>query len=134
MEDRTQAREAAFRALFQLEFIEDEQQAIDRALEDYDLKSRLVRRVDDVVKGTRQRLTEIDEIIQAHLKAGWKLSRLALADRNILRLAVYEMRFSEKALAPGIAINEAVNLAKRYGSSDDSGKFINGVLSAIAEN
>lgn len=132
MEDRSKAREAAFKALFQLEFNEGEDSAVERALEDYDLKARLRRRVEEAVKGTRQRLGEIDEVIQAHLKSGWKVSRLATTDRNILRLAVYEMQFAEKLLSPGIAINEALNLAKSYGSSDDSGKFINGVLSSIS--
>ena len=141
MEERSQAREAAFRALFQLEFNSGEENereyyeslAIETALEDFTkLKNRHIRQVEETVKGTRANIVEIDKIISEHLKEGWKIGRLAVADRNILRLAVYEMNFAEKKLAPGIAINEAVNLAKSYGGSDDSGKFINGILSSVS--
>ena len=59
------------------------------------------------------------------------MSRLASADRNILRLAVYELKFSEDEIPVGVAINEAVKLAKKYGT-DDSGRFVNGVLDSIA--
>ena len=137
----TLLREAAFRALFQLEFNNGEDNevyenlAIETATsgEDYEkMKSRHLRRVDTVVKGTRANLEKIDEIINNNLKEGWKISRLATTDRNILRLAVYEMNFAEKKITPAVAINEAVNLAKKYGGTDDSGKFINGVLSSVS--
>lgn len=140
MEERTLAREAAFRALFQLEFNNGEETeyfedlAIQTALEDFPkLKTRHIRQVNETVKGTRKYLEEIDKLISEHLKEGWKISRLAITDRNILRLGVYEMCFAEKILTPGIVINEAVNLTKSYGSSDDSWKFVNGVLNAISE-
>ena len=51
-------------------------------------------------------------------------------DRNITRLAVYEMKFSEEKLTPNIVINEAVELAKKFGT-DDSGRFVNGILGAM---
>jgi len=131
--ERTKAREAAFKALFQLEYQDGAEEAINYALEEYDLKNRLKRRVAQTVQGTKLNQGEIDELISAHLKTGWKLSRLAITDRVILRLSVYEMCFAENKLDPPIAINEALKLAKLYGSSDTSGKFINGVLSAIAK-
>jgi len=59
------------------------------------------------------------------------LLRLMAADRNILRLAVYEMKFAEDPLPKNIAINEAIELAKKYGT-DDSGRFVNGILEAIS--
>ena len=134
------AREAAFKALFQLDFNFEEERreefedlAIETMFED---NPRLTKKdlayIEGTVKGTRARLEEIDGIITAHLKEGWQLSRLMAADRNILRLAVYEMKFVEPALPKGVAINEAVELAKRYGT-DDSGRFVNGILESISK-
>ena len=134
------AREAAFKALFQLDFNFDETQreacennAIETMFEDNPrLTKKSLPYINDAVKGTRAHLAEIDEIIVAHLKQGWQLSRLMAADRNILRLAVYEMKFVESPLPKNIAINEAVELAKKYGT-DDSGRFVNGILEAISK-
>ena len=134
------AREAAFKALFQLDFNFEEDRreyfedlAIETMFED---NPRLTKKdlayIEGTVKGTRARLEEIDGIITAHLKEGWQLSRLMSADRNILRLAVYEMKFAEPPIPKGIVINEAVELAKKYGT-DDSGRFVNGILEAISK-
>ncbi|MCR5833216.1 MAG: transcription antitermination factor NusB [Selenomonadaceae bacterium] len=134
------AREAAFKALFQLDFnFEDterehyEELAIDTMFED---NPRLTKKdlsyIKDSVKGTRERLSEIDELITANLKDDWKLSRLMAVDRNILRLAVYEMKFAEPLIEKGVAINEAVEIAKKYGT-DDSARFVNGILVAISK-
>lgn len=140
MDERKFLREAAFRALFQLEFNsgeDDEREnyedlAISAATEEFDmLQKRHLRRLEKTVKGTRLNLEKIDAIIIAHLRDDWKFSRLASSDRNLLRLAVYEMKFAEKKLPPNIVINEIVELAKKYGT-DDSGRFVNGVLSAIS--
>lgn len=134
------SREAIFRALFQLDFnngTEDEREfyeqlAIETATEEIaNVKPRELRKMLAKVHGTRENLLEIDKIIDDNLES-WKFSRLGVTDKNILRLAVYEMKFAEKILPPGIAINEAVNLAKKYGSTDDSGKFINGILASIS--
>ena len=139
----TLAREAAFRALFQLDFFKGtaeeyescEELAIKIALEDEDfddLNKKNLLLVEKNVKGTRAHLEKIDELIQNNLKKGWTLKRLATAERNILRLAVYEMKFADEKLSAGIAINEAVNLAKKYGT-DDAGKFVNGILDAVSK-
>lgn len=143
---RTLARETAFKALFQLDFNSgeiDEREIYEtlaigtaiEAAEESDKKDTLneqnLKYVGETVKNVRARLVEIDELIKSHLKKNWTLSRLASADRNILRLAVYELKFAEDALPVGVAINEAVKLAKKYGT-DDSGRFVNGVLNAIA--
>ena len=139
----TLAREATFRALFQLDFFKGpeeeygscEELAIKIALEDEDfsdLNKKNLLLVEKNVKGTRAHLEKIDELIQNNLKKGWTLKRLATAERNILRLAVYEMKFAEEKLSAAIAINEAVNLAKKYGT-DDSGKFVNGILDTISK-
>ena len=143
---RTLARETAFRALFQLDFNSGETEdhkiyenlAIGTAIEAAeefnskdDLNEKNLQYVGETVKNVRAHLEEIDEIIKSHLKSNWTLSRLASADRNILRLAVYELKFSEDEIPVGVAINEAVKLAKKYGT-DDSGRFVNGVLDSIA--
>ena len=139
---RKLAREAAFKALFQLEFnsAEGEERG---AYEDlaintmFDDQPRLTSKkdfayIEVTVKGARALLAEIDALIVSHLKEGWQLSRLMSADRNILRLAVYEMKFAEPPIPKGIVINEAVELAKKYGT-DDSGRFVNGILEAISK-
>jgi N utilization substance protein B len=77
--------------------------------------------------GVAQRRPELDAVIAAHL-AGWTLDRLANIDRVILRMALYELCYLPTP--PGVVINEAVELAKRYGT-DASGRFVNGVLAAI---
>ena len=140
---RRQAREVALQALFQLDFNshdEEEQRetyetlAIDAALgeaEGETLTKKDRQYIETVVTGTRSQLGAIDEMISAHAK-GWKLGRMAAVDRNLARLAVFEMCFAEEKLAPGIAINEAVELAKKYGT-DESGRYINGILNALVK-
>jgi len=81
------------------------------------------------VEGTWQHLSEIDAIISQHA-ANWTLERMAIVDRNILRLGTYELIFLGDTTPPKVAINEAVELAKRFGTVA-SGKFVNGVLDAI---
>ena len=138
---RKLAREAAFKALFQLDFNfeEEEREACENlAIETmFDDEPKLTQKkdfayIEQSVKGAHEHLQEIDATITAHLKPGWQLSRIMAIDRNILRLAIYEMKFAEPKLSKGIVINEAVELAKKYGT-DDSSKFVNGILEAISK-
>ena len=137
---RSLAREIAFKAIFQLEFNngEDEDREFyeNLAIETVISNGKKINQencqyVNQVVKSTRAKLNEIDEIISAHLKKGWTINRLATVDRNILRLSIYELKFSEEPIPKGIIINEAVEIAKKYGT-DTSGRFVNGILAAIA--
>ncbi len=142
---RTLAREVAFKALFQLEFNHGEENerelyedlAVETAIEETEdeesekLNRRNVLYINQTVRGARARVTDIDETIKKFLKKSWSLSRLGTAERNILRLAVYELKFAENKNPAGVIINEAVELAKKYGA-DDSSRFINGILDAIA--
>ena len=137
--DRTEARETAFKALYQLEFTPSDEEdfyeslSIENAIEEgKKVQQRRLTYIENAVKGTRKYLKEIDEMIKPYLKKGWTLERLSTADRNIIRLAVYEMKFAEDKLSAGIAINEAVELAKKYGA-DGSSRFVNGILNAIAK-
>lgn len=135
---RRQAREAALQALFQLDLNhgEEGQQeqyetlAIDTVLGEAEKMSVHDREfVNTLVHGTRAHLAEIDSLIAASSK-DWKIERMATVDRNITRLAAFEIRFSEEKLTPNIAINEAVELAKKYGT-DDSSRYVNGILGAM---
>ena len=77
-----------------------------------------------------EKIDEIDTLINEHT-TGWKTGRMNKVDLTILRLAVYEMKWDED-VPTGVAINEAVNLAKKY-SSEDGASFVNGVLAKLAD-
>ena len=83
-----------------------------------------------LVTGVERRGREIDDLIASHAK-GWTLQRMPTLDRNILRIATFEL-LGREDVPVAVVIDEAVELAKRF-STDDSGKFVNGVLSAIAQ-
>ena len=136
---RRQAREVALQALFQLDLnhadTEDQQGmyetlAVDTALGEMEKLSAHDRAyAQSLVHGTRVHLSEIDALI-AESSKDWKVERMAVVDRNLTRIAIYEIRFSEEKITPNIAINEAVELAKKYGT-DDSGRYVNGILGAL---
>jgi transcription antitermination protein NusB len=81
-----------------------------------------------LIRGTLEHRAELDELIQKYVK-NWGLHRIAAVDRNILRLALYEM-LHRPDIPPVVSINEAVDIAKRF-STEDSGKFVNGVLDKV---
>jgi N utilization substance protein B len=83
---------------------------------------------DPLIRGTLEHRGEIDAEIIKYAK-NWSLHRIATVDRNILRLAIYEMRYRED-IPPIVSINEAVDIAKKF-STEDSGKFVNGILDRI---
>ncbi|MCI1959524.1 MAG: transcription antitermination factor NusB [Clostridia bacterium] len=87
--------------------------------------------IDRTVDGTLSNLDKIDEIINTYAK-GWSVNRMSKVDLAILRMAVYELKFSDETPA-GVAINEAVEVAKKF-SSDNSPSFVNGILGKIAES
>lgn len=138
---RRQARELALQALFQLDFNSDaentasreaQEKAIEAAaaeLENTVVKTRDRKFVEKLVYGTMTFRDQIDELINGAAK-DWKVSRMAGVDRNIARMAVYELKFDEEKTDVGVVVNEAVELAKKFGT-DDSGRFINGVLAGV---
>lgn len=81
-----------------------------------------------LVRGVLQEREKLDEIIRKHAK-NWDLRRMAAVDRNILRLAIYEMQYRDD-IPPVVSINEAVDIAKKF-STQDSGKFVNGILDKV---
>jgi len=84
-----------------------------------------------LITGTLENIGQIDNTIRAHLQ-NWDFSRLCRTDLAVLRMSVYTLLY-QKEIAPSIAINEAIGIAKEYGT-DDSYKFINGVLDAIRKS
>jgi len=86
---------------------------------------------DLLINGVKNNREKIDEAIQG-VSSHWKVSRMAIVDRNILRMATFEMRFMQDVLKPNIVINEAVELAKKYGNTDSS-SFVNGLLDQLAK-
>lgn len=78
--------------------------------------------------GVQEHSTEIDAAIDAH-STGWRISRMPAVDRTILRIAVYELQYTDTPV--GVVVSEAVELAKRY-STAKSGSFVNGVLASVA--
>lgn len=83
-----------------------------------------------LVEGVKTQRTPVDAALDARLE-NWTLGRLALPDRNLLRLGAYELLYCEE-VPPKVAINECVELAKRFGSEDKSMRLVNGVLDRIA--
>lgn len=85
---------------------------------------------DPLIQGALQHRDEADELIKKHVK-NWDLHRIAAVDRNVLRLAIFEMLHRED-IPPIVSINEAVDIAKKF-STEDSGKFVNGILDKIKD-
>ncbi len=83
---------------------------------------------DPLIRGVIENRDAIDEKIRSHAK-NWEFHRIAAVDRNIMRLAIYEM-FYRQDIPPVVSINEAVDIAKKF-STQDSGKFVNGILDKI---
>jgi transcription antitermination protein NusB len=81
-----------------------------------------------LIRGAIENRTRIDDEIKKYAK-NWDMHRMAAVDRNILRLAIYEMLFRDD-IPPVVSINEAVDIAKKF-STGDSGKFVNGILDRI---
>jgi len=153
MGNRREARERAIQFLFQHDLNPPEN--LDAALEHFWNSQRLAVLVDDskatygqspelpppsadeaamrlfadpLIRGTLEHRAECDEIIKKHAK-NWDLHRIATVDRNVMRLAIYEMLYRED-IPPVVSINEAVDIAKKF-STHDSGKFVNGILDKV---
>ncbi|MDX1951462.1 MAG: transcription antitermination factor NusB [Verrucomicrobiota bacterium] len=151
---RREARERAVQFLFQYDLNKSEnlEQALEQfwvsqrvaALAEEKAKARWGEKIDlppitteeaatrlfaePLIRGTLEKIPEIDPIIIKHAR-NWSIDRMAVVDRNILRLAIYEM-LHRNDIPPVVSINEAVDIAKKF-STEDSGKFVNGILDRI---
>lgn len=128
---RRQARELALQILFQTEFAPQISSQTFLNVFEQSLDSEVLSYADILVKGVHKDREAIDSKIQAS-SAHWKVERMATIDRNILRIAVYEMKFASEPIKENIVINEAVEIAKKYGSTD-SASFVNGLLDQISK-
>ncbi|MFH0839209.1 MAG: transcription antitermination factor NusB [Candidatus Omnitrophota bacterium] len=131
MRKRTKAREYALQLLYQIDITRScAQDAVDDFLMSCEGSSDIKAYCKKIVEGTAKYASVIDIFIAKYTR-NWKLGRMAVVDRNILRLATYELLYMEDIPAK-VAINEAVELAKKFGD-DNSGKFVNGILDKISK-
>jgi len=129
MGQRRKARECALQILFQLEFNSGDPKDLIRVYWAYQRTPAQVRVYGTwIVETFLAHRAEIDAAIQAASK-NWRLARMAVVDRNILRIAVSEILY-ETTLVPAIVMDEAIEIAKRY-SGEESATFVNGVLDAV---
>ena len=130
---RTEMREHIFRMVFSYEFNSDQEMPQQMQLYfeqlDQEPKEEDMAYIRDKALNVILKCEEIDEMLNEHV-TGWKTSRMNKVDLSILRLAVYEMKYDED-VPVGVAINEAVELAKKY-SGDEGPAFINGVLARLS--
>ena len=129
---RRKAREDTLRILFRLEF---ENKQIEKTLDQYWKSKKASEEIKEystwLVNGVISDQAKIDNIIQ-QVSEHWRISRMALVDRNILRMAVYELLYEEN-IAPAIVINEAIEIAKKY-SGEEAATFVNGILDAVRKD
>ncbi|MES2857075.1 MAG: transcription antitermination factor NusB [Bdellovibrionota bacterium] len=135
---RRRAREMALQLLFQTEFLSaplDQLQASEMSkwfIDHFEIPADVAEYGAELFNGIAGRLKEIDAIIQSH-SSHWKTSRMGLVDLSVMRVAVFEMKLATPPIPPSVSINEAVELAKQFGSTE-SGAFVNGVLDHVARS
>lgn len=127
---RTKARERALQALYQIDVAaEGIDEALSRFWKSFEpVEREVMSQAEELVRGVATHRREVDDSIE-RVSANWRLDRMAKVDRNVLRLATFELLRTEVPVK--VAINEAIELGKKYGS-ESTGAFVNGVLDKIA--
>ncbi len=129
LKSRRKAREAALRALYEMEV---GKVRLADALQDLransEMPSDLMEFAEELLNGVHDRMALIDDKLSARIR-DWDFDRIAPIDRNLMRIAAFELFYCED-IPPAVSINEAVEIAKKY-STAESGKFVNGVLGAL---
>lgn len=128
---RRQARELALQILFQTEFAPQISYQTFLEVFEQSVEPEVTEYAQLLVSGVQRNKEAIDSKLQAS-SAHWKVERMATIDRNILRIAVYEMKFATDPIKENIAINEAVEIAKKFGTTE-SGSFVNGLLDQVGK-
>ena len=130
MRKRTKAREYALQILYAVDITKDDpKECVENFWDGSDESSDEVKAfAGALVLGVCDNIKKINSLITKHA-TNWQLDRMAVIDRNVLRLATYELLFVED-IPPKVSINEAIDIAKKFGGND-SGKFVNGVLDKI---
>lgn len=126
---RHQSRELALQILFQIEFAPQIEYAEFLEVFEQSVGQDVINYADLLINGVKTHREQIDQKIHSYSQH-WKMDRMAIVDRNILRMAVFEMKFLPDPLKPNIVINEAVELAKKYSTTESAG-FVNGLLDQI---
>jgi N utilization substance protein B len=131
--NRTKSREQAFKLLYSMEIQkENNEEQLELYFENNEITDEKTKEyIKDVWNGVESNKEAINNKISSNLKAEWKLERLSKVDLSLLKLAIYEMLY--KDIPFKVAINEVIELAKKYGE-DNSASFINGILASIVKN
>jgi len=128
---RRDTRQIILQILFQMDFTKIEpDEAIDYMLEEHEINEEELSFIKEIVYGTNENIANLDKEILKYTK-GWTIDRLPNIDKSILRMSTYELLHKNNTPVR-VVLNEAIELAKLFGS-DDSPKFINGVLGSIVK-
>jgi N utilization substance protein B len=127
---RSHCREWALQLLYQAEYLGHRQGEVARFWRLYGRGDQVPAYLGKLVEGVAAHQENLDALIRQYSEH-WRLERMAAVDRNLLRLALYEL-FHQPDIPTKVVINEAVELAKRYGS-EDSGAFVNGILDRLRQ-
>lgn len=129
MGHRRRSRELALQALFCMDMNQDaSQEMLQRFCDNFNPPEKSRPFFLKLVDGVIQAMPQIDVMIERFSK-NWKLDRMSGVDRNVMRIAVYEILFCED-IPPKVSINEAIDIGKKFGT-EDSGAFINGIVDSI---
>ncbi len=126
---RRRAREIALQVLYQRELnCLGVEEALNLFRNNFEVWKEAMDFSERLVKGVEEHRKDLDRVIE-HYSSNWKVDRMAHVDRTILRIATYELLYCND-IPPRVAINEAIDIGKKYGS-EDSGAFINGILDKV---
>ena len=129
---RSAAREEAFKLLYSLEIQKENiEEQINIFCENEEIKDEEAKAyIKNTILGTEEKISEIESKISENLKQDWKIDRISKVDLALLKLAIYEILYTDTPYK--VAINEVIELSKKYGD-DKSANFINGVLASIVK-
>ncbi len=130
---RRRSRELAVQILFQEEFHSDlnVEQSVALYRESFDTSPEVWEYAKVLVQGIKSKREELDAAIQSY-SSNWRLDRMSHVDRNILRVACYELRFLDREIPTNVVINEAIEIGKKF-SSEDSASFLNAILDNMSK-
>ena len=130
---RSAIRELAFRLIYSLEIQKPEnlEEQVDLYLECNEVEENEAKEyIRDAILGINRNINEIQGLIEKNLKADWKIDRISKIDLSVLKLAIYEIKY--KNIPYKVAINEGLELAKKYGE-ESSKNFVNGILASVVK-
>ena len=130
---RSAIRELTFRLIYSLEIqrTDDLEEQIELYIQCNEVEDNEAKEyIKDAIIGIRENINEIQGLIEKNLKADWKIDRISKIDLSLLKLAIYEIKYKE--IPYKVAINESLELAKKYGE-EASKNFINGILASVVK-